>query len=123
MDNRNKPKFNFFKNWGYAINGFFIAFKEELSFKLEVIIFVLIITAMILLKFSYIDLLFVIFSMSLVLIIELLNTAIEYAVDMITDEYNEMAKKSKDLAACAVMFGNFLLFGIILFVILKSFLT
>jgi diacylglycerol kinase len=39
----------------------------------------------------------------LVLITELLNSGVEYAIDLITDEHNHLAKAAKDVAAAAVL--------------------
>jgi len=44
-------------------------------------------------------------SLIFILITEALNTAIEYAVDLVTDEWNEIAKKAKDTASAAVFFS------------------
>lgn len=52
---------------------------------------------------SEIEWLFVISAIFIVLIVETLNTALEYAVDLTTDEYNILAKYAKDVAACAVV--------------------
>ncbi len=43
----------------------------------------------------------------LVLTLEIVNTAIEKIVDMITDEYLESAEKAKDAAAGAVLIASF----------------
>ena len=40
---QNKPKYNFFKNWKYALDGLITAIKTESSFKLELIFAVFII--------------------------------------------------------------------------------
>ncbi len=48
--------------------------------------------------------LFVIVAIALVLITEMLNTAIEFLVDLVSPDYNELAGKIKDLAAGAVLF-------------------
>ena len=49
--------------------------------------------------------LFVIVAIALVLITEMLNTAIEFLVDLVSPDYNELAGKVKDLAAGAVLFA------------------
>lgn len=49
--------------------------------------------------------LFVVTAISLVLITEMLNTAIEFLVDLVSPGYNELAGKVKDLAAGAVLFA------------------
>ena len=44
-------------------------------------------------------------SLFIVLIVEAINTSIEYAVDLVTKEWHEFAKKAKDTASSAVMFS------------------
>ena len=53
----------------------------------------------------------------LVISLELINTAIENAVDLVTEEYNEKAKNAKDIAAGAVLFSA-IIAAIIGFIIL-----
>jgi len=43
----------------------------------------------------------------LVIISEMFNTAVEAIVDLVTEEYHELAKKAKDVAAGAVLFSAF----------------
>lgn len=42
----------------------------------------------------------------MVLAAEALNTAIEYVVDLVSPEYNELAGKAKDVAAASVLFAS-----------------
>ena len=53
----------------------------------------------------------------LVISLELINTAIENAVDLVTKEYNEKAKNAKDIAAGAVLFSAIIaaIIGFIIF--------
>jgi diacylglycerol kinase (ATP) len=46
-----------------------------------------------------------------VLVVELINSAIENVVDMVTSEYHELAKRAKDIASTAVMFSILLHIG------------
>lgn len=45
------------------------------------------------------------FTYMLILIVELLNSAVENCVDLVTDEFHPIAKKAKDIGATAVMFS------------------
>jgi hypothetical protein len=49
------------------------------------------------------DMLVLIFAITLVIVAEMINTAIEAVVDMITENYNPIAKLAKDVAAGAVL--------------------
>ena len=61
----------------------------------------------------------IIIAIGFVLTFEAMNTALEYVVDLITDEYHELAKKAKDTAAASVMLASIiaLVIGLIVFTI------
>ena len=61
--------------------------------------------------------LFVVVAIALVIITEMLNTAIEFLVDFVSPEYNELAGKVKDIAAGAVLFAALMaaVIGILVF--------
>ncbi len=42
-------------------------------------------------------------TVSLVVITELVNSGLEYAIDLVTEDYHELAKAAKDVAAAAVL--------------------
>jgi len=119
---KNSPKYSFFKNWKYALAGFFEVLKTEKSFKIELIIFLFLFISLIFFKFDFLDNLFLISSIFIVIVTELLNSAIERAVDLVTLEKHDLAKKAKDAAAAAVMFSNFLCFLTWITILYKNFL-
>ncbi len=98
----NKPKYNFFKNTNYALSGLKIAFTTETSFKIEAILGIFILLAIIFLDLSFSSKLILFSTGILILIVELINSAIENVVDMVTKEYNELAKNAKDIGSAAV---------------------
>ena len=102
---RNQPKYNLFKNTKYAIDGLIYAFKSESSFKLEILSAMLIIPIIIFIDISLLSKSILLITIFLVLIVELLNTAIENIVDLVTSDYHELAKHAKDVGATAVMFS------------------
>ena len=101
----NKPKYNLFKNTQYALDGLIHTLKTESSFRLELIagIFIFFAIFMIDLELAYKFVLIV--TAFLVLIVELLNSAIENVVDLVTKEIHPLAKNAKDIGATAVMFS------------------
>lgn len=101
----NKPKYHLFKNTKYALDGFLHAIKTESSFRLELILAVFIIPAIFLLNFELWQKSILLFSAFLVLIVELLNSAIENVVDLVTKDIHPLAKNAKDIGATAVMFS------------------
>ena len=63
------------------------------------------------------DMLVLVFAVTLVIVAEMFNTAIEAVVDMITENYNPAAKTAKDVAAGAVLLAavNAVIAGVLIF--------
>ena len=101
---QNKPKYNFFKNSKYAIDGLITAIKTESSFKLELFCAIFIVVGIIYIDTSLTNKLILLITGILVLIVELLNSAIENIVDLCTKEIHPLAKNAKDIGSTAVMF-------------------
>lgn len=101
----NKPKYNLFKNTKYALDGFKHAFKTESSFKLELFCAIFIVIGIFLIDVSLAYKLILLITGILVLIVELINSAIENIVDLVTLEYKPLAKAAKDIGSTAVMFS------------------
>lgn len=91
------------KSFKYAFEGIFKGIKEEQNMKIHIAIMILVIIFGILFKISKIEWIICIALFGLVISMELVNTAIENTVDLITKEKNEQAKIAKDVAAGAVL--------------------
>jgi len=101
----NKPKYHLFKNTKYAFDGLKTAIKTESSFKLELFCAIFIIVGIIYIDTSLTNKLILLISGILVLICELINSAIENVVDLCTKEKHPLAKNAKDIGSTAVMFS------------------
>ncbi len=88
---------------GYSINGLRAAFRLEDAFRQEIGLAVLLIPAALLLPVAATGRALLLASVFLVLIVELLNSAIEAAVDRISLDNHELAKVAKDIGSAAVM--------------------
>ncbi len=99
----NKPKYTLFKNGQYALNGLIEVTKNESSFKLQLLAFV---TLQAVLFFLEIELFYKVI-MGLVLFIpimaELINSAVERVVDLVTSDYAVLAKYAKDAGSALVL--------------------
>jgi len=105
MSQNNKPKYHLFKNTQYALEGFIHAFKTETSFKLELLVAIFIIPIIFLTPFELWQQMILLVSYFLIMIVELLNSAVENVVDLVTKEIHPLAKSAKDIGATAVMFS------------------
>ncbi len=106
---------NTFKN---ARKGFRLVLKSEMNIRVHVIIATLVIILASLLKFSAIEFCLLLFMIALVIVAEMLNTAIEFALDSIYhNKYSRMVGMAKDISAGAVMFASVIsvIVGILLF--------
>lgn len=100
-----------------AIEGILYTFKFERNMKIHYFVAVIVLIASLFFDLSKVEMLLLIFAISLVVISEMFNTAIEKTIDMITDEYNVLAKIAKDVAAGGVLIAtlNSVVVGYILF--------
>ena len=117
----NKKKYGFkrfFNSFKYAFAGLKTVFKTEQNFLFDFIFGILTIIIGFLLKLSTIEFIVVILAIGLVLSLELINTAIEYTVDMAMPEIHPLAKSAKDISAAGVLIGAFiaLVIGIIIYI-------
>lgn len=105
------------KAFNAAIEGILYTFKFERNMKIHYFVAVLVFLGSLFFDLSKVEMLILIFSISLVVISEMFNTAIEKTIDMITDEYHVLAKIAKDVAAGGVLIAalNSVIVGYILF--------
>ena len=87
----------------YSLDGFAAAFKYEDAFRLEVLLALILIPLVFSMHISGIAKALMIASVLLVLIVELLNSAIEAITDRVSLENHVLAKRAKDIGSAAVM--------------------
>lgn len=90
-------------SFNYAIEGIVYALRTQRNMRIHLGLAFCAAVASLLLGVTRLQLVAVIFAISLVFITELLNTAIEAAVDIAVDRYDPVAKIAKDVAASAVL--------------------
>ena len=88
--------------FGYSIEGFKSAFKNEDAFRQELILAIILIPTGILIGENGFQKALLVSSILAVLIVELLNSGIEATVDRISLEKNSLAKRAKDIGSAAV---------------------
>jgi len=87
----------------YSIDGFRAAYQHEDAFRQEVLLAALLIPVALFLPASGIGKAVMIASVLLVLLVELLNSAVEATVDRISLENHQLAKRAKDIGSAAVL--------------------
>ena len=89
--------------FGYSLAGFRAAYKHEDAFRQEVLLAAILIPLALWLPASNLGKAMMIASVLLVIIIELLNSAVEAAVDRISLDDHDLAKRAKDIGSSAVL--------------------
>ncbi|HRP97292.1 MAG TPA: diacylglycerol kinase [Rhodocyclaceae bacterium] len=87
----------------YSIAGLRAAYRHEDAFRQELWLAAILVPLALLLGGSGIDRALMIASVLLVLVVELMNSAIEATVDRISLEDHQLAKRAKDIGSAAVM--------------------
>ena len=88
--------------FGYSLQGFSAAFRHEDAFRQEVFLALVLIPLAVYLGETRVEQALMIASVLMVLIVELLNSAIEAAVDHTSIERHPLAKQAKDIGSAAV---------------------
>jgi diacylglycerol kinase (ATP) len=102
----------------YSIDGMRAAFRYEDAFRQEVFLAVLLIPAALFTPATGLGKALMIAAVLLVLIVELLNSAVEAAVDRISLENHKLAKRAKDIGSAAVLLALInvpVVWGLVLF--------
>ncbi len=129
MDNKKKNG-NFFKkeityhrkslglSFKCAARGIIRVLRTEKSFRIQLIMAVISIIAGFLFRISSVEWLFILLIICVVLCLEIINTAFELIIDMVTEEYRVVAEHIKDVAAGAVLIASViaLIIGLIIFI-------
>ena len=97
------PPHSIWRSMGFAFEGLCYAFRSQRSLRIESIIAGFIVVIGIALDISRLEWVIVIVSIFFVLGLELVNTAIEAVVDLVSPEYHPVAKVAKDIASAAVL--------------------
>ena len=91
----------FIKSFGYSVEGLKYAYKFEQSMMIHVIATICVLGANILFQVTGIEWLITLLAIGMVLSAELINTAIEAVVDLVTLEIHPLAKIAKDCGSAA----------------------
>ena len=115
MSGQKKPPL--YKSFGYAFEGIFAVIKKERNMQIHCCMMVLVILAGLFFQISAVEwcICFVLFG--LIMSLELMNTAVESVVDLVTEERRPLAKLAKDAAAGAVLIASIMaaVAGLIIF--------
>ncbi len=97
-----RPK-NQLDSFRYAIEGIVHVFRTQKHMRAHFLIVVFVLLLGMFCRFTAVKMVELLLVMSAVLVTEMINTAVETCVDMITQSYHPLAKLAKDIAAGAVL--------------------
>ncbi len=102
----------------YALRGIVRVLRTEKSFRIQLLCGTLAVIAGFLLHISFTEWIFIILIICIVLSLEMINTAFELIIDLVTEEYKIIAEHIKDIAAGAVLVASLIAFigGMIIFI-------
>jgi diacylglycerol kinase (ATP) len=104
--NPHKGNKGFTRAWHAAKNswcGLEYAFMEESAFRQELTLLTLFTPIALFLPIGYLEKALLISSLVMVLVVELLNSSVEAAIDRISFEHHDLSKRAKDFGSAAVM--------------------
>lgn len=107
-----------FESFRYAGKGLLYTFRHEQNFRIQIFFSVVVIFGMFLFDLSIAEKIVVLMLITLVLILELLNTAIEKFMDLLKPRLHEYVEIIKDVMAAAVLIASLasIIIGSIIFV-------
>lgn len=94
------------KRFKYAFEGIRALFEKDFHFAVHLIIAFVVTVLGFLFGLNSTEWLFIVSAIFIVLITEIINTSLEYTVDLVTDDYHELAKYAKDTSALAVLLAS-----------------
>ncbi|AVZ80122.1 diacylglycerol kinase [Zoogloeaceae bacteirum Par-f-2] len=106
MESPFKGKTGLVRIWNafrYSLAGLRAAFKHEDAFRQECLLAAILIPAAFFVPATFLGKAILIGSTLLVLIVELINSAIEATVDRVSLEHHRLAKRAKDIGSAAVL--------------------
>lgn len=116
--NMKKTSKRIIKSFKDAISGIIYIFRTQRNYRIQVVLFILVICAAALLELSFPETAVIIFAGGLVLVGEMINTGLEKLVDLISPEYNKLAGIIKDISAAVVLVAAIIavIIGLIIFI-------
>jgi diacylglycerol kinase len=107
----------FLKSFIYALHGIWLGLWDQRNLKFQCAVAIVVVGAGFYLSIQPIEWCIILMCISLVISLELINTAVENLVDLVTLERKPLAGKIKDIAAGAVLIASAisLIIGVIVF--------
>lgn len=109
---------SFKKSFSYAVRGLKLAYKSQQNFRTELLLGSFAFILAIFMKFTIVEFCILFMTMAMVLLCELFNSVIEFALDALYhNKYSKLVEMAKDMSAGAVLISTFasIVIGSVLF--------
>ncbi|WP_339146932.1 MULTISPECIES: diacylglycerol kinase family protein [unclassified Sutcliffiella] len=107
MDSRDRNnkgyRGSFTRSFSYAFEGLLFVLRTERNIKFHLVIAIMMIGLSIYFEITKVEWLILFLVIGGMFVIEIINTAIENVVDLVTEEFHPLAKTAKDVAASAAL--------------------
>lgn len=102
----------------HAWSGIIIAFKTERNLQVQLVIYILVLAVSFLIQLSFLEIAIVIMVATMILTLEMINTAVEHFSDIVEPRYSDTVGLIKDVSAGAVMLASAasVVIGLLIFV-------
>jgi diacylglycerol kinase (ATP) len=87
----------------YSLSGLFFAWRNEAAFRQEVFLAIVLVPVALMVPVDVTQRVLLVASIFLVLMVEMINSAIEAAVDRVSLDIHPLAKSAKDMGSAAVL--------------------
>ena len=101
-----------YKSFGYAFEGIFTGIKKERNMQIHCLAMLCVVAAGFVFRISVSEWCICLILFGMILSLELVNTAMEAVVDLVTEERRPLAKLAKDTAAGAVLIAAIMAAGV-----------
>ena len=101
-----KGRQGLFRSFVYAYRGIVSSVRTQRNMRFHVVAAAVVLAVGLILGVSALELAILVIVISVVLVTEMINTALEFVVDLVTREYHPLARLSKDVSAGAVLVAS-----------------
>jgi undecaprenol kinase len=114
----NKRTYTYSETFKFALEGIRVSILNEKNIRFHLLFSVIVIVLGIIFNLTQTEWLFILIAIAGMIVVEMINTAIERVVDLVTDQYHPLAGQAKDIAAGAVLIYAILsvIIGMIIFI-------
>lgn len=109
---------NFTESFGHALDGLLHCIRHERNIRIHFVTGCIVFILALVLSMRIVHMMILVLVIAMVIICEMINTAIENVIDLVSPEYHPLAKIVKDITAGAVLFASIaaVIVGCLLFI-------